>query len=171
MLRKAGKSQKTAPAVLIPKIVIAAIAIVAFCFPTMAVTYHCSQGEEWWRHVAAVFSHANIFHLAANLYCMALIRFKADWITAFIIALCATFLPAPVWSWKEMGFVIMPTCGLSGMILAAIAAEWAKVRDFKSMLKWLVVPILPLTIVPNINTSIHLYCIFIAFLTKRYIIK
>lgn len=139
-----------------------ALCVVAFIFPTVAVDYR----GELWRHAVSLVSHANIFHLMANMYCVWLMRFKADWLWAFAIGFIATFIPSPVWSWKEMGFTLMPTCGASGVILAAVAMRYAEASAFKMMLKWLVLPILPLTLVPNINTPLHIYCIIIGYFCK-----
>ena len=144
-------------------LLVMAVCVVAFLFPTVATTYN----GEWWKHPASVISHANIFHLMANMYCVWLMRFRADWLTAFLIGIAATFLPSPVWSWKEMGFVLMPTCGLSGVILAAVAMEWARVGSLMRMIKWVVLPLLPLTLVPNINTPIHLYCVAFGYLYQK----
>ena len=136
-----------------------AVCVTAFLFPTVAVDYRGSVLN----HVLSVISHANIFHLMANMYCVWLMRFKAHWIPAFVTGILATFIPSPVWSWKEMGFVLMPSCGLSGVILAAIAMRYAEVAGLRKLLRWVVLPILPLTLVPNINTPIHLYCIIIGY--------
>ena len=165
MRSEAGMGKETHAAILNrpwQNWLVMSVCVVAFLFPTVATTYD----GEWWKHPASVVSHANIFHLMANMYCVWLMRFKADWLTAFLIGIAATFLPSPVWSWKEMGFIMMPTCGLSGVILAAVAMEWARVGSFKRMIKWVVLPILPFTFVPNINTPIHLYCIFIGYFCK-----
>jgi hypothetical protein len=167
MRSEAGMGEETHAAVLKLRrnLIVMAVCVVAFCFPTVATTYD----GELWRHPVSVISHANIFHLLANLYCVWLMKFPARWLTAFVIGITATFVPAPVWSWGEMGFVLMPTCGLSGVILAAVAMEWARVGGLKKMMKYLVLPILPLTLIPNINTPIHLYCIAGGYVLGRFL--
>lgn len=175
MQRQTGVGKETFAAVLgwlrgvpVANRVLAVLLVAAFFLPTCAVD--CRSGSLL-QHLWSVASHANVFHLMANVYCVLLFRWTPRWLLAFAVAFAATFIPAPVWSWSELGFVTAPTCGASGMILAAMADGFARAGKWKELVKYVVIPILPLTIVPNINTPIHLYCIIIAYtyttITKR----
>lgn len=175
MQRQTGVGKETFAAVLgwlrgvpVANRLMVLVLAVAYLLPMAAVDYRSGSLAT---HAWSVVSHANIFHLMANAYCVLLFRWTPRWLLAFLVAVVSTFIPSPVWSWSELGFVTAPTCGASGMILAAMADGFARAGKWKELVKYVVIPILPLTIVPNINTPIHLYCIIIAYtyttITKR----
>lgn len=167
MLSETWKSPQTFAAFLNRNCIIILIAAVVYLFPTVAVNYEVSSPADGVLHAVSVFSHANIFHLLANAYCVFLIKTDLRWFRAFVIALLVSFIPAPVWSWSEMGFTFMPTCGLSAMILAAVADLFAQRTSLLRMLKYLVLPVLILTPVPNVNTAVHLYAIFLSYIYTK----
>lgn len=135
---------------------------VAFLFVGRLAFYPgCSLTER----VLFPFSHANVFHLAANLLCLWMIKFPMRWPVAFLISFLTSFLPSPTWNLD--GISQLPTCGLSGCIFASIGMRWGEFKEFKRMLRYAVLPTLILGLAPNINTIFHLYNLFIGYLVFR----
>ena len=101
-------------------------------------------------HLLYPLSHANVWHLLANLVCLFMIPCRLHLATCFVLAVACSFLPC---------FVSEETMGFSGVLFAVIGLSWGKVRRFKDMLwrnKWiLVVPMF----IPHVNALIHLYCL------------
>lgn len=101
-------------------------------------------------HLLYPLSHANIFHLLANLLCLWMIYCRLHLLPAFAVAVVCSFLPC---------FVAEPTMGFSGVLFAILGISWGRVHRFKDMLwrnKWfLVIPMF----IPHVNGFIHLYCL------------
>lgn len=101
-----------------------------------------------------IFSHANIFHLALNIW--ALWSFKPrikTCIIAFIVSFAVTLLP----------FIHLeqPTCGLSGFLLACFARRYQshRINPWRILLVNLI--FIPF---PMFNWKIHLAAFFIAYI-------
>lgn len=109
-------------------------------------------------HLLYSLSHANIFHLLANLLCLWMIRCPLHLLVAFVVAVLCSFLPC---------FVSEPTMGFSGVLFAVIGISWGRAHRFKDMIwknKWfLVVPMF----IPHVNAFIHLYCLIGGYLMGR----
>lgn len=100
------------------------------------------------------FDHANIFHLALNLW--ALYQFKPRWktvVVAYAVSSLAALLP--------FSSVAMPTCGLSGMLMAAYARKYAEFRlpIWKPISANMVFALFPM-----FNWKIHLVSFLISYL-------
>lgn len=99
--------------------------------------------------------HANVFHLAVNLTVLWGIRQRISCLPAFIIAVCATFLPMAVSA---------PTMGLSGFLFAAFGIMWGRIR----LLREACVRVLPFVIftmlLPGVNGLFHLYTFVLGFI-------
>ncbi len=100
------------------------------------------------------FSHANIFHLAANL--VALFMFRPRWVTCaygYLASSVAAVLPF-AWVTDEA------TCGLSGFIFACWARRyWSfKIKPF-----YIFGVCLVSAFIPHVNWRIHLYSFILAF--------
>ena len=109
------------------------------------------------------FCHANIFHLAANILCIYLIKFPIRYVPAYIIATLVTFLPCPTWQWSTLSFEDIPVCGLSAAILAAIGIAWGEVSTFRKMLRYSLLPVFIFSLLPNVNLPIHIYSLLAGF--------
>lgn len=99
------------------------------------------------------FCHANIFHLALNLY--ALLRFCPRPLTClvgFVSATVAALIP-----WCHMA---LPTCGLSGMIMACYARKYQSWR--LDMTRLAVINVI-LAFFPFFNWKIHIVSFILAY--------
>lgn len=105
-------------------------------------------------HLLYPFSHANVWHLLANLLCLWMITCRLHLLAAFAVAVGCSFLPC---------FVCEPTMGFSGVLFAVLGMSWGRVRRFKDMIwrnKWfLVVPLF----LPHVNGVIHIYCLVVGY--------
>lgn len=114
------------------------------------------------------FSHANVFHLAANMICLYMVRVKSwDWGVCYLIGVLCTFLPCPVWSWGEMGFVNIPSCGLSGVLMAAIGILWGRSKargKMRLMMRYVILPVVLTGLLPNMNALVHLWCFSLGYI-------
>lgn len=101
-------------------------------------------------HSLYEFSHANIWHLSANVLCLWMIPCGLHLLFAIIAAVLCSFLPC---------FVPEGTCGFSGVLFAIVGMSWGRVHRFKDMLWrnkwWLVIPIF----IPHVNALLHVYCL------------
>lgn len=100
------------------------------------------------------FTHANIFHLLANFYAIALFRPKWENVpVAYLSATAAALIPFTA--------VPMPTVGISGMVFALLARRDAILRIWN----WRLLGInLLLALAPAYNWKIHMFSYIIAFL-------
>ena len=106
------------------------------------------------------FSHANIWHLAANIVCLWMIPCELHLVVSFLLAVLCSILPC---------FVSEATMGFSGVLFAIVGISWGKANRFKDMIwknKWfLIVPVF----IPHINAFIHIYCMISGYLVGRYV--
>lgn len=106
-------------------------------------------------HVLYPLSHANLWHLAANIVCLWMIPCGLHLLSAYLVAVLCSFLPC---------FLVESTCGFSGVLFAIVGMSWGRVRRFKDMLWknkwWLVIPIF----IPHVNALLHIWCLFGGFL-------
>ena len=118
-------------------------------------------------HLLYPVSHANVWHLAANIMCLWMIPCRIHLKTSYWIAVACSFIPAVslfdcIVDWN-IAFVKEPTMGFSGIIFAIVGISWGKVCKFREMLwknKWyLIVP----AFLPHINFLIHFYCLVAGF--------
>lgn len=100
-----------------------------------------------------IFAHANIFHLALNLWALWSFRPRLKTcIVAYIISLIVPFIP----------FIHMaqPTCGLSGFLLASFARKYQSHRI--SPIRIILINLLFIPF-PMFNWKIHLATFFMAY--------
>lgn len=131
--------------------------IAGMCLPR--VTYY--DGCPWWGYVLYHFSHANVFHLALNLW--GLFAFRPRWAT------CAVgFVSASIASLLPFCSVSLPTCGLSGFLMAAYARKYAEYRlpMWKPILVNMVFFFLPM-----FNWKIHIVSFLISYAIWRLMRK
>lgn len=103
-------------------------------------------------HLLYIFSHANIFHLLANVFVLVSFR-KGVNAFAWLAAVAASFLP----------MAHIPTAGMSALLFAHLGTTWAPTKGFVLMCR----KILPLAVVfgllPGINLLIHIYALFLGY--------
>ena len=133
-------------------------------WPCVILTLLCAVGywfdltfgsdAPWWRCFVYHFDHANIFHLALNLWAM--YQFKPRWKTfavAYIVSSTAALLP--------LSSVALPTCGLSGLLMAAYARKYAEFR----MPIWKPIAVnMVFALLPMFNWKIHLVSFLLSYL-------
>lgn len=100
------------------------------------------------------FSHANIFHLAANL--VALFMFRPRWLTCVYGYLASSVAAVLPYAWVAGE----ATCGLSGFVFACWARRyWSfKIKPF-----YIFGICLISAFIPHVNWRIHLYSFILAF--------
>lgn len=139
------------------KVIISAVLVLSYFF-LPRYGYHC--GVLTWDNVLYPLSHANIWHLAANILCLWMIPCGLHLTTSFLLAVLCSTLPC---------FISEATMGFSGVLFAIVGISWGKVDRFKDMLwknKWFL--ILPVFI-PHVNAFIHFYCLLAGYFCGRYV--
>lgn len=114
------------------------------------------------------FSHANIWHLAANILCLWMLRCQTHIVATYLIAVLCSFLPSfSIYDCiVQGGFAALsePTYGFSGTLFAMVGISWGKIHRFKDMVnlnKWfLIIP----AFLPHVNFLIHIYCLLAGYL-------
>lgn len=106
-----------------------------------------SYSSEWWHHFTYMFFHANIFHLAGNIYAMWIIRrfFTANnVISAYVIS--------AVSSWATM----VESIGSSGFVYALVGYSMVSTKTSRNY--WLMFVLINLAtyFFPNISFGIHI---------------
>jgi len=137
-----------------------------FLLPKYGFTFHSPLIN----HVLYPLSHANIWHLAANILCLWMLRCPLHIFTTFVCAVLCSFLPCPQLSIVnyQLSIIFAPTMGYSGALFAMVGISWGKIHRFKDMMwrnKWIL--IIP-AFIPHINFLIHLYCLLAGYLYGRY---
>lgn len=139
----------------IPSLVLAVPAIVIFCMGReFRYTLLFGYGTAWYTFLLYHFSHANLFHLIANLW--ALFEFKPRWKTIAVGYISSTI------SAILLGLIPMSimTCGMSGLIMACIARKYASWR----WKLWRILAInVVLAFIPNFDWRIHLLSFFMSY--------
>ena len=97
-------------------------------------------------HFLYPFSHANVFHLLANL--VALLSFRKN------AAVAASFIP--------MGSTA--TMGLSAVLFAHIGATWAYSAGFYPMCRRILPFAVLIGLLPGVNFFIHIYSLFLGYI-------
>ena len=143
------------------KVIVSVVLVVCYIFmPKFGFIDVHELGECWYVHLLYPFSHANIWHLLANIVCLWMIPCELHLLISFLLAVLCSILPC---------FISEMTMGFSGVLFAIVGISWGKVHRFKDMIwknKWfLVIPIF----LPHVNAFIHLYCMIFGYLCGRYI--
>lgn len=128
-------------------------------------------------HFLYPFSHANIWHLAANIVCLLMLRCPLNIAATYSIAVLCSFLP----SFSIYDFIVQgstgltePTYGFSGILFAMVGISWGRINRFNDMLwknRWfLIIP----AFLPHVNFLIHIYCLLAGYMygslcAKRYV--
>lgn len=111
-------------------------------------------------HFLYSLSHANIFHLLANVVCFWMIPCELHLFFAASVAFLCSFLPC---------FILEPTSGFSGVLFAVVGMSWGRVHRFKDMIWrnkwWLIVPVF----IPHVNAFLHVYCLVLGYLVGCFV--
>jgi len=140
---------------LLPSIL---ISITSICFYAFHIDVLLSPNSELNQRMFYIFTHSNIFHLAANL--IALYRFRPRIKTcaiAFLVSFAVTFIP--------FVHLSVPTCGLSGFLMACFARHY---HAWKKPIWPLVLANLVFIPVPYVNWRIHTICFIISYLIYAF---
>lgn len=152
-------------------------------FPTATVPVGLPDGSSLWSSVAHIcateepsasailshllypLSHANVFHLAANILCLFMLRCRTHIIVSFFCAVLCSFLPCPLLPIYGQSQTL--TIGFSGVLFAMVGISWGKARRFRDMLTknkyFLIIP----AFLPHVNFLIHIYCLLLGYLYGR----
>lgn len=110
--------------------------------------------EELANHILYPISHANVFHLTANILFIWMVRCDMRLLETITIAILCSFIPT---------LTTEPTMGFSGVLFAMVGITWGRVSKFKEMFlknKWI---FLIMLLVPHVNFLIHLYCLLAGY--------
>lgn len=158
------------------KVVVTAVLVVWWLFGPMVG--FCPVGKTdghtigmIWGHLLWPLSHANVWHLAGNLWVLWWLKGRLCLREAFVMAVVCSFLPELPGVWE----IIRPeadasgtvaTCGFSGVLCAMIGVKWGRwirSRGTASAYREFAKRVLPFVAVgffiPHVNWSIHLYCL------------
>lgn len=128
-------------------------------------------------HITYMVSHANVWHLAGNLFVLWLLNPRLHLLPSLVIAFVMSFLPVfgPIWPLDGV------TMGFSGVLFAILGIKWgAYCRVFKPAGMWFVMEahrefamkMLPLAligiVIPHVNWCLHTYCLLAGFVYGRY---
>ena len=126
-------------------------------------------------HLIYMFSHANVWHLAGNLFVLWILKRRLYLLPAVVIGFVCSFLPA--FSLWEVG----TTVGFSGVLFAIVGIKWGVYCRSFSYAGWLFekgsygevcMKVLPFAligmVIPHVNWCLHLYCLLAGFLFGRF---
>ena len=139
----------------------------------MPMTGYTAGDCSLWPHVAYMWSHASVWHLAGNLFVLWIMRSPLRLLPSAMIAIAVSYLPA--WSiWGDVGM----TLGFSGVLFAMWGIKWGVYctrrygRRFSACafdeFAMKAVPFAMLGIVvPHLNWCIHLYALITGYVYGR----
>lgn len=137
-----------------------------------------------WEHLLWPLSHANVWHLAGNVWVLWLMKGRLYMRESYLMAVLCSLLPVVpgVWELFSAGKPLN-TVGFSGVLCASIGVRWGEwvgvtLRESaghggfgaywtfaKRVLPFVAVGAL----IPHVNWSIHLYCLLAGFLYGRVV--
>lgn len=127
------------------KVAVALICIVCMFLPD---TPTCRTAPMW-THLTYHFTHANIFHLLANLYVLWTMR-RVRWVPAYLISTLISLIPAT------------EVAGLSGLIFASYGVSCG-IRNRLRTLLTLAVFAIVWGLFPGVSLTIHILSLLIGF--------
>lgn len=143
------------------KVIVSLVLVVwYFAMPQFAFGEGCGNTATYWTgHVLYPLSHANVWHLMANILCLWMIPCGLHLSVSYLIAVLCSFLPC---------FIGEATCGFSGVLFAIVGMSWGRVKRFRDMLwrnKWfLIIPMF----IPHVNALLHIYCLMGGYLVGYF---
>ncbi len=128
-----------------------------------------------WAHVLWPLSHANVWHLAGNLWVLWLLNGPLSVRVSYVIAVLCSFIPVLPGVWELLDEGELPcTVGFSGVLCVMIGIKWGKwcrssnnVTAYWTFAKRVLPFIVAGIIIPHVNWSIHLYCVLMGLAYGR----
>ena len=139
----------------------------------MPMTGYTADDCSLWPHVAYMWSHASVWHLAGNLFVLWIMRSPLRLLPSAVMAIAVSYLPA--WSiWGDVGM----TLGFSGVLFAMWGIKWGVYctrrygRHFSACaLDEFAMKAVPFAllgiVVPHLNWCIHLYALITGYVYGR----
>ena len=126
-------------------------------------------GGTIWEHLVWPLSHANVWHLAGNLYFIWVMKGRLHVREAYVLAVLCSFLPVlpGVWDFSA-GEAVRPmaTCGFSGVLCAMVGVKWGRwirgcnnIAAYGTFARRVLLFVAAGALIPYVNWSIHLYCV------------
>lgn len=112
-------------------------------------------------HILYSISHANIWHLLANVLCLFVLRCPTHIISAFLCAVLCSFLPCPITE---------PTMGFSGMLFVMAGISWGRIHKLWDMVRRNSIILIIPAFLPHINFMIHFYCLLAGYIVGRFLL-
>ena len=133
-----------------------------------------------WEHVLWPLSHANVWHLAGNLYFLWVMKGRLNLRECYLVAVVCSFLPVLPGLWEILPFDdsqgVVATCGFSGVLCAVVGVKWGEwIKSHYSITAYWTFAkrVLPFVavgfLIPHVNWSIHLYCLLAGLTYGRHL--
>lgn len=127
-----------------------------------------------WGHLLWPLSHANVWHLAGNLWVLWWLKGRLHLRAAYVMAVVCSFLPVVPGVWDIAGGEAAATCGFSGVICAVIGVKWGAwcggchgMTAYGTFCRRVLPFVAVGALIPHVNWSIHLYCLVAGFVYGR----
>lgn len=127
-----------------------------------------------WEHLLWPLSHANVWHLAGNLWVLWWMKGRLYMRESYLMAVLCSLLPVVPGVWEFFSLAEpASTVGFSGVLCASIGVTWGEwigmalrkaTRYVDHSAYWMfakkVLPFVAMgVLIPHVNWSIHLYCV------------
>ncbi len=156
-------------------VVTALLVVWYFGMPELGFTPSGTIGE----YLLWPLSHANIWHLAGNVYFLWFLKGRLYMRECYLVAVICSFLPVWPGLWELMPDAdatgTVATCGFSGVLCAMVGVkwgEWIKSRHSITAYWTFAKRVLPFVavgfLIPHVNWSIHLYCLILGLAYGRW---
>lgn len=127
-------------------------------------------------HLLWPLSHANIWHLAGNLWVLWWLKDRLYPLESYVMAVVCSFLPVMPGLWDIFSAgEPLSTVGFSGVLCASIGirwGEWCKGCGTTASYWTFVKRVLPFVavgvLIPHVNWSIHLFCLIAGLAYGRW---
>lgn len=141
------------------------------------------SGGTIWEHLLWPLSHANVWHLAGNLWFLWYMKGRLYMRESYVMAVLCSFLPVVPGVWETFSAgEPLSTVGFSGVLCASIGVRWGEWIGMtlrktaghggykaywtfgKKVLPFVAVGML----IPHVNWSIHLFCLLMGLAYGRW---
>lgn len=129
-----------------------------------------------WEHLGWMVNHANVWHLAGNVFVLWCMKGRLHIAAGVAIAFICSWFPVLPGVWEM--FVdgdTSATVGFSGVLCGMIGVKWGAwikgcndTAAYVTFGKRVLLVLLVGAFVPHINWSIHVYCVMVGLAYGRY---